>query len=383
MTHRLTNNTPIIAVTAAVATVFWFLYLYCYQTPTLAYAQRVLSGGVTIYRPLISAVLICVVLVIVQRLTLRLTGLRGASHAMTYVPSMLLLMLLTATRPDGSGGLTMAPIAWAVPAIAIAWGLALGVIRQWIAARTVPSILLSSPALTVNLLTLLVQMLLVSLSGNGNELFHREIWAEKLLVENRYALLAHEGSPCGQLYRQTGLTLFETPGEVISERTDTTISLLRALALDRCGTIADSLFTQPVAATEGSMLHLENVRPLLVGKRFLMRRHSADYRLCALLASRDLDGFARSLTRRHALDSVPRPEVLPRHYREALVLYQHLRSQPLTAFRDPVLEADYRDLRDTLRHYPTPSERMERMRRRFGNTYWNYYFRTSHDPHRR
>lgn len=376
MSNPTKVNTPIIAVTAVVAGLFWFLYLYCYQTPTLAYAQRVLSGGVTIYRPLISALLIVVTLFIVQRLTQRLTGLYGDSHAMTYVPAMLLLALLTATRPDGHGGLTMAAVAWAVPVLAVAWLFALGIINQWIAGRTVPTTLLASATLSANLGILLLQMLFVALCGNGDELFHREIWAEKLLVENRYDLLADEGRPCGQLYRQTGLPLFERRSDAVSERTDTTLSLLRALALDRRGTIADSLFTQPVAATEGSMLRLEGVRPLLVRQRFLRRRHTADYRLCALLASRDLDAFARAMTRSHALDSLRSPEALPRHYREALVLYQHLRSQPLTAFRDPVLETDYRDLRDTLRHYPTPAERLERMRRQYGNTYWNYYFRT-------
>lgn len=372
MTPSPKNNAPLMAITAVVAGVFAFLYVYCYQTPTLTYAQHVLSGGVTVYHPLVSALLLTTVLGIVSWLVYKATKLRGRGHAMIYVPSALLLALLTTVEPDGEGGISMGLWVWAIPVILLLYVVAIRVIKQWISMPSAPAPLIASSALTVNLLTLTVLMLFVTKAGNGDELFHREVWAEKLLLERRYDLLAHEGQPCSQLRRQTGAALFSETGRAsVSERTDTTLSFLRALALDKRGTIADSLFTQPVALSSGAMLHLEGVRPLIVSRRFLRRRKSRDYRLCAALASRDLDAFARYYTK-CVNDSVIDVKHLPTHYSEALIAYQHLRSQPLTAYSDPAREADYRDLRDLLAKARTPNERRELLRQSYRNTFWNY-----------
>lgn len=59
--NRKDSTTAIKAVCAIVFILFSFSYIYFYQTPTLTYEQHILSGGVTVYHPFISAVIIAVV----------------------------------------------------------------------------------------------------------------------------------------------------------------------------------------------------------------------------------------------------------------------------------------------------------------------------------
>lgn len=371
--YKKDSTVAVGATCAIVFCLFSFLYIYCYQTPTLAYEQHVLSGGVTVYHPLISAILITLSGCIIQFLVYSFTRLRGASHALTYLPSMLFLAMLTSGYPDGNGGIDMGLWVWFIPLILIAFGVAVKVIKQWPGNSVAAESFLSSRSLLVNMLTMLLMMLFVLNVCNGDELFHRQIRAEKLLLENRYAELAKEGQGRSLLAQRTGYTQLEMDYNTTSERTDSTLTLLRFIAMDRLGTLPDSAFTQPVVGGKASLLRCENVHPLLFSKRFLMRRKSFDYKLCALLAERDLDGFASLLSSKVDVNDTTACDTLPRHYKEALVLYQHLRSKPITAYADPVLETDYRDMRDMQRGCATNEQRRMKLQRNYKNSYWNYY----------
>jgi len=342
------------AVCAIVFCIFSFLYIYVYQTPTLAYEQHVLSGGSTYYHPLISAIVITVVAYLLQLGVYAWLKLRGASHSLTYLPSMLILTFLTAGRPDGNGGLEIGSWIWFVPIILIIYVIGVKIIQQWINASQPASTLLSSRILTVNLVTMVVMMLYVMNFGNGDEMFHREIKAEKLLIQQNYKALAHEGST--------------------STTTDSTLTLLRAIGLDKTGKIADSLFTQPVVGGVASLMHQKNVHSLLFKPRFMSRRKSVDYQLCALLAERDLDNFARKLSAITDVNRAEARDTLPKHYREALVLYQHLRSTPKTQYNDSILETDYRDLRQMLQNCKSQADRNNQLRINYATTYWKYYY---------
>lgn len=375
MAHYKKDSTiAVIATSAIVFCLFSFLFIYCYQTPTLAYEQHVLSGGVTVYHPLVSAILITVVGAVLQVVVYGMTRLNGVSHSLTYLPSMLLLAILTSGYPDGEGGLSMGMWLWFVPVILIVYVCLLKVIKQWISSPNIPSEnFLSSRVLLINSLTMVVMMFFVLKVSNGDELFHRQIRAEKLLLENRYAELAKEGQGRSLLAQRTGITAMDGRFNSTSERTDSTLTLLRFLAMDHQGTLADSVFMQPVVGSTASLLRMENIRPLLCTKRFLMRRHSFDYKMCALLAERDLDRFAHLLSERVNLNDSTVCDSLPRHYKEALVLYQHLRSKPLTNFSDPVLETDYRDMKDLQHECANIDERKHALYQNYKNSYWQYY----------
>lgn len=353
--NRKGSTTALIVVCAIIFCLFSFLYIYFYQTPTLAYEQHVLSGGVTVYHPLVSAILITVIAQVLQIIVTSITGLRGGSHALTYLPSMLGIAIITSGMPDGNGGLIAPFWLWLILPLLVVYICVIRIVQQWLNASSRAMALFSSGTLSINLFTLFVMMLCTCVMSNGNELFHRQITAEQQLLNQDYSTLAHEGEG--------------------REATDSTLTLLRAIAMDKQHTIADSFFTQPVVGGTASLMRLENVRPLMVGKRFLMRRKSSDYRLCALLAGRDLDGFARLIVKCCDVNRANAKDSLPQHFREALVLYQHQRSNPVTHFTDSLLEADYADFRKLVQSCPNEAIRRHQLRLHYTNTYWRYYYK--------
>lgn len=74
-------------------------------------------------------------------------------------------------------------------------------------------------------------------------------------------------------------------------------------------------------------------------KHRLKYRLSKEYELCALLLDKKLDEFVRKLVKYHELTK------LPTHYKEAILLYCHLRTHPIVEFHDNVMDADFSDYR--------------------------------------
>ena len=104
------------------------------------------------------------------------------------------------------------------------------------------------------------------------------------------------------------------------------------------------------------------------GQLVPLPRMARDYRLVMLLMERRLGDFARLLKQSYKLDSS-----LPRHYREALIMYRHMTATPLVLYHDSATEADYADYRDMKKQYPAPSELHIRRMEQFAGTYWYYY----------
>ena len=65
---------------------------------------------------------------------------------------------------------------------------------------------------------------------------------------------------------------------------------------------------------------------------------SHDWLLCAFLLDGNIDAFANTLPKYYLIDST-----LPKHYKEALILYSRQTLHPSVVYKDPVLEADYED----------------------------------------
>lgn len=109
---------------------FTFFYLYVYQGDILAVAQHVLSNGRTHYDALVGAVLITFVLWLVQLGIFAMTGLRRHAHALTYLPSLLLLGVLTDVTPEITYGRYLGNWLWLYPLLMIAYGLVVWIVRQ-------------------------------------------------------------------------------------------------------------------------------------------------------------------------------------------------------------------------------------------------------------
>ena len=81
--------------------VFTFCYLYFYQDNLLAMGQYVLSKGRTHYDHMVGAVLLTLFLWLLQIGCYLLFRLKGRSHALTYMPSVVCLPLLRCAMPAG------------------------------------------------------------------------------------------------------------------------------------------------------------------------------------------------------------------------------------------------------------------------------------------
>ena len=112
--------------------------------------------------------------------------------------------------------------------------------------------------------------------------------------------------------------------------------------------------------------------------RFIHQHHLAtkaahDYLLCAYLMDGNLDLFVHAIGKYYDLK-----KPLPKHYCEALVLYNHLRSNPYVVYHNSVMEADFTDFQTLIKQYSDARQRIAAIRDTYGNTYWAYYYQLKH-----
>ena len=99
---------------------------------------------------------------------------------------------------------------------------------------------------------------------------------------------------------------------------------------------------------EGKLFHHIGVYPIqrmgahryldYLYRHHLGKRPFTDYYLMALLLDKKIDTFVAILP---TLYDVHGP--LPTHYREALLLYTHLRTNPSIIFHSNIMDADFQD----------------------------------------
>lgn len=351
-----TNGVTILKVVCAtVFCLFSFVYLYCYQADILYASQHGLSNGSTKYNSLIGAVVLTVVLYLLQRLANAIVRTPDRYHALSYLPSYLFLTVLTSAGDDMDKGIGLGAWWWVVPLLLVLWGGVVYVLRQVADTERISSSeLITTPVSWKNLLTVGCMMLFTGLFSNNNDVFHYRMRAERCILKGDYACALSSGSK--------------------STAKDSSLTMLRAYALSCTDQLGDSLFTYPLCG--GSKVLLPNgvtTKSIIVPKKVIERhykqkKYHADYELTALLLDKRIDEFASAVGKYYILDSN-----LPRHYREALVLYTHLRSNPKAVFHDPVMDADYQDMLAIQRTTADIKERESLVRDTYGNTYWCYF----------
>lgn len=401
--RRKTSNTAVRHVCAALFLLFTFAWLYCFQGDMLAVAQHGLSDGVTHYDHFIGAVICTGVLFALQLLVYAFVRLSHCTHALTYLPSMLLLAFVSSVSFPFSWGWW--PLAG--PLLLVLWG--------WLVvqSRKLPSIVEEgkhsegyfSRSIWLNVLQMVTMMLFVAAVSNTNAIDHFKAHAEVALSQGD----ADEALRVGSRSRET----------------DESLTMLRIFALAQKDELAERLFEYPVAGSASDMLPLSGSKARLhlladtviwdyfgqrpdsmrtAGQKLLgsgpftvgqyldslewgvramqlaalrdslgLTQNTAyrDYRLVGYLIDRQLDSFAVSLPRYYAAD-----EALPRHYREALVLYrqQHHRHDTLAYHADVATEQLWREFAHYDSLYANSRERRVRVEDHLRGTYWYYYY---------
>ena len=383
--NHLNKNSSTVAIRLMCAIVFLsfsFVWLYCFQADVLAAAQHVLSKGLTTYKPFVGAILITLVLQSLQLIVYALTRLRKRSHALTYLPSMLALAVITDVNSDVDGQYTLGPLWWILPIVIALWLLLVFVARmlQSVEPDAEPKGLFSR-AMWINMLTMALLIIIVVALSNSNAVFHYRMRAEARLLSGDY-----EGA------LQMGAKSLES---------DADLQMIRMYALSRTGELGERLFAYPVSSHSEAMLPVEGkskfvmypsdslykflgARPKgeMTTARYLelmQRRDStvdhriADYELCGLLIDKRIDDFVCQLRRYYSEGDTLDIDRLPRHYREAMTLYTHLRSHPVVIYHNSVMDEDWKNLQELEAQYPDLTERKGRVEEQYHDTYWYYY----------
>lgn len=361
---------------AIVFCVFTFTYLFFYQADLLTMEQHVLSGGLTIYNRTAGAIIITAVLFLLQ------TGIDAATKkcikmpAITYFPSILLLSILTDIRPDVCDGYSTGKWLWLAP-VSVLFFISAAYISAQMLDKTTANTKNSIQHCWVNLMIMGGLYLFLCATANTDRAFHKRMKIENCIAKGEYMKAL----------------------QVRTDRydRDSSTTMLRAFALSKENKLGESLFEySPYGGSDALLPHGKSTRCLIIHNNDIythvakpmkqdsrtinyllwMKRHGyakaslEDYLLCGYLLDRNIDLFAKEL----AQSKKYRLSDLPKHYREALILYNHIRSTPTVVYTDDVMDTDYYDFQKTLRSNPQKGVAVSLAEKSYGNTYWFYYF---------
>ncbi len=377
--NRKNMNSSTVSIRLACATVFLlfsFCWLYFFQSDLLMMAQHVLSDGLTHYNPLVGAVIITIVLYLLQILVFGITRLNKRSHALTYLPSMLLLASISSFSLHGDSELAFSFSLWVPILIIFVWILIVLVARLAQEVENDDDYRLFSRPMWINMLIMSVMIMCVSWIGNTNAVLHYRMAAERSLLEGdtEYALKAGRKSL----------------------ESDESLLMLRMYALTRQGKLGDCLFNYPVTGTSAHILPTDSsslflmypvdslykyigarpAKPMTPMRYLQLVQHKSsepdkvvgDYILCGYLIDRQIDLFAKNVGKYYQLN-----DSLPKHYGEALTLYSHLRGKNIIDYKNAVMDEDFKNLLELEKQYPLMSERKGKVEEQYHDTYWYYY----------
>lgn len=371
---------------------FSFCYLFFLQGELLAEAQFVFSKGVTTYNLFIGAVIITLVLQILQWVVSMLSRLPASWHALSYLPPMLMLAILTDVDRATIQHFSFGPWTWIAPVVLVCYCL-LVVLSRKVSSGGDDDSADYRAQLYPNYIILFQLILAVGAIPQSTDVYHYELKAERLLLAKDYEAASRVGEH--------------------SLRTSARLTQLRMYALSKQGLLAERLFDYPQYDGSRGLL---NVADTLSDERFTARgiclhlgafcgtsvpstdsyyqlmladtiwnQHTADYYLCSLLLDKRLQTFCRQLPTYYALsDSVQHTgDHLPRAYREALLLagdheaalqgWVVVGGDTLTHFADPDLTTRFNAYSQLQQDLPDQRERINQSHRQFGHTYWWYH----------
>lgn len=371
------------ALCAVVFVIFSFVYLYYYQTDILAAAQHVASGGKTHYEPILGTILIILGLKLLQYGIQAIVRLKRIFFVLTYFPSFLILTLITDIPSAHDEQINFGAWAWALPLALVAWAFLVYLARQYqpVEVETRGGGVFSQ-VVGVNVTLMLVMMLMTCLIGNHNRLFHQRMHVEFLISRKEYRE--------AQVYADK------------LNSSDANISLLRAYSLALQHHIGDNLFKSSMSGINSIIpLNNETYTVILPGNELMQYyKRDADWQLSEMLVKGNLNEFYDNLVFFYNLgngvapndstankadvskevkkqnsykDSIlsVRYQNLPRHYQEALVLYNYLvtaQKQKRPLVKPSYLNNNLVEQFNKFQHLPVGEQRKQ-----FAGTYWAFY----------
>lgn len=370
------------AMCAILFVIFSFIYVYCFQADIIAMAQYMWSDGKSHYDPLIGGTIISVVLCTISILVGLFVRIPVRFFALKFFPAMLMLGLLTASHPIGNIVETSTSTFVMGVILLLMWVLMVYAAKRYqLFLQPLRSRAFLSQPWWTNMTIMLVMIAIVYSFGNTDKTLHTRLAVERYCTENQWDKALEQGLP--------------------QHDNDSSLTMLRAIALAREGKLASRLFTYDITGSSRSLVpQRDQSTCLLISKDSIiwntlgfvpydknepvadMVQHALrdttlttlkpvarDYLLCAYLLDKDLKSFAEELPKHYNVS-----DSLPRHYAEALVLYNTISNTP-DIVTDPTLLTDFEDFQNILRSLTPTVIRHSQLRKNYFGTYWYFYYR--------
>ena len=420
------STTTISVVCAIIFLIFVFLYVYSYLSDMLALAQHVWSGGETHYNSLVGAVLITIVLYLIHVGVNALVRLPHRAFSLSFAPSLILLGVLSSAtfHPDNSVSFVYSAVVACILLSIVA--MAMKLLSDYAPCETKLHGGTSPLSLVAwwNYALLAVFFFVTFCMGNNDRYLHSTLSMEHRIMDGHYESALDVSSTDGTasmtmlrayaLSRQNelGERLFEYPVSGGSQALVPSGNVHTML-------MPDSLFWRNLGGYPRA--DVKDVGQFLrkLQKQGIARPCVDDYMLTSYLLDKDLKGFAGEIVRvydfrtqqekdeeltaimkkrkklarligeQEANDSIPMPKTispsgvkmkspdeLPKHYREALVLYTHLCSSRQLTYANSATETDYKEFQKLMRSKrKTKAEHDNALKTAYFGTYWWYYYK--------
>lgn len=353
---------------------FTVCYIHYMQCDFIALTQHILSGGHTQYNRTIGTFSIAIVASAIQVIISRTFTLPTAVYAVSYIPSALLLAAITDLIPN------FAPLKLAIYTSILIICASLYIYWNSAVQKKQRTVYVTNTLIT-NIAIITLTMLIAGIAGNTERLPHYELKAERYIAKNNFDKALAVG--------------------LKSSETSKILTDLRAYALARKGILNEKIFEYPIPNMHSFLPMLSDSSKMIYNPRNIylwlgapaqihytqeqfLKTYSSqpeladthpqimEYWLATLLLNKQIDSFAAKI-RELKGDSVTRKD-LPKHFREALVLYQRLRTKPVVVIKDDLTETNYGDFTKMKNTIQQSHKNANALRLQYGDTYWWYYY---------
>ena len=355
--------------------VFSFTYLYVFQEDLLEAFHYSLAEGRTQFSPLGTAAWLTGILLLFRWLVNRVLHLKGAVRELAYFPSCLLLGVVTSVGSSVYQGRVIQDTwMWLLPLLLVVFfGVAYVVGRFWEAyySRSANE----GWVVNGNLLILFLLCMMTVTVGNTEIHFHHELAVEAALKKSDYSQARKVGKkmvhPSRSLTALRAYTMSkeQTMGEHLFEYPQLYGAdglLLDTLSGNRFRLTADSLYTYLGATPqqgEKAIDYFERICREEVGSHVAL-----DYYLSALLLERRLERFVADFEELYTV-----PDSIPRYYEEALFLHDKMHLSLPQKVQNEAMEERWKAYEALKLELTGTVGEGNRMRRKFGDTYWWYH----------
>lgn len=371
---------------------FTFCYLFFIQGEILAEAQHVYSNGITQYSILIGAIIIAFVLQILQWLVSLASRLPARFHALTYVPSSMVLAIISSVNKDVMDSFSFGAWLWIMPLVLAVYAITVILIKN-LFDESQDYFKGLKNLLYTNYIILLALILGAGSIPQTSDVYHYELKTERLLLERDYEAACRVGEKSlRSSVRLTQLRMYALAQQgLLPERIFEYPQYYGAQGLFDIADSASShrfdnklIFYMLGARCHSSVATTDRYFELLLADS-LWNQTTADYYLCSLLLENRMKEFHEKLPLYYNLsDTVVSPyDSLPKAYREALLvmadadsayvgkLYFH--GDSVATLSDTAMVSSYREYCGMKTGVPDILERVNKAHRIFGKTFWWYH----------